>query len=267
MITKRIFHSHPLSEVVCGITFKNLVFHQNNIFQIQSELFKTAYPQCEILPPLGDEILVRDGNRLQVEVEPQKTGAVLYRFRTKDQRGLIQIQGNKFYYNWIRQNEEKEFYPGFTEIFKIFNSLLTEIQTILARPILNAVKSCELGYHDRIDWKKYAEVENVQGISQIVNISLPTLVATNDKSAEISNFSSRYISLLPELNSYCTTIIGTDNLPSGTLGLRVENTVRSNNQQDSSEESINTWFEKANEIQNSLFHNIFTERVREQWKQ
>ncbi|MCU0426708.1 MAG: TIGR04255 family protein [Candidatus Kapabacteria bacterium] len=267
MTTKRVFHSHPLSEVVCGVTFKNLVFNQNNIFQIQSELLKTTYPLCEILPPLGDELLLREENRLQVEVEPQKTGAVLYRFRTEDQRGLIQIQGNKFYYNWIRQNAEQEFYPGFAEIFKTFHSLLTDIQTILSRTIVNSVKSCELGYHDRIDWKKYADTESIHGISQIVNFSLPTLLTTNDNTAEVSNFSSRYVSSLPHLYGYCTTVIGTDNMPSGRLGLRVENSVRGNQQNSVDMQSIKEWFDKANELQNSLFYNIFTERVREQWKQ
>ncbi len=264
-MSKRIFHQHPLAEVVLGITYKKLLFPYGTIFKIQPELLED-YPDIEILAPLTDELLVNDV--IQSEVDIQKSGQVLYRFRSSDSNWLLQLQGNKIYLNWTRRGEQPEFYPGFDTIFAKFKNILEGIDGITGEDTIREAKSYELGYYDRFDWARY--IDKLRDIGGIVDYSLPGFLLNSELATGKLNFASRFISEISELNGYCLTVIASDVMATETKVLRVEHSIRGLADIQNvmvSNESRDAWFSKAHKIQNSMFDKLYSEKVQEQWKQ
>jgi len=102
------FTKSPLTEVVCGVEFNAPEFSSVH-FGLYWQTIKDRFPSPPLdRPPIGEyEIL---------SILP-----LIRRvwFESSDRKQLIQLQSNRFHYNWHSQNEADE-YPHFKEIYPKF---------------------------------------------------------------------------------------------------------------------------------------------------
>jgi uncharacterized protein (TIGR04255 family) len=102
------FEKEPLTEVVFGVEFNALEFSSVH-FGLYWQTICHRYPSKPIdRPPIG-------------EIELFSILPKLRRiwFESEDRKQLIQVQPNRFHYNWRRQSH-KEKYPHYAEIYPKF---------------------------------------------------------------------------------------------------------------------------------------------------
>jgi uncharacterized protein (TIGR04255 family) len=122
---------------------------------------RDAFPTCEHAIPLSP------GNEPEW-VEPAIGGLPLPRvwFISSDKQGLIQLQGDCFYFNWRRIAEE-DVYPRYGSVMGKFKQHLTGFLGFLDENKINgpAVTGCELTYVNHIPqdqgWKSPGDVSFV----------------------------------------------------------------------------------------------------------
>lgn len=153
------YKNPPVIEVVSGISFDRLENFKLPHFGQLWEIYKKEYPVCENASPLDIGLGL---------AEDPSTGLPLPRvwFINKKSDKLIQIQLNRFLYNW-RKMEEKHTYPSFPKIkvefhknFELFLSFL-EKENITFRNF----HQCELTYINHIPkgqgWESIEDIQNV----------------------------------------------------------------------------------------------------------
>jgi uncharacterized protein (TIGR04255 family) len=102
------FTNSPLTEVVCGVEFTAPDFSAVH-FGLYWQAIRERFPvPPQDLPPIGD-----------IDVLPILPKLRRVWFESADKRQLIQLQANRFHYNWRRQNELEK-YPHFEEIYPKF---------------------------------------------------------------------------------------------------------------------------------------------------
>lgn len=149
----------PVSEVACGIIFELIEQLKVPHLGLFWEEVQEEYPGCQHAPPLG----------LHPQAFDIKGGGFpLPRvwFINKDENGLIQVQNDRFYYNWRKMHEEEP-YPryrnvidGFKTNFALFEKFIKEKDLGTVSPI-----KCELTYVNHIlkgqGWKRPADIHKV----------------------------------------------------------------------------------------------------------
>lgn len=111
------FTKSPLIEVVCGIEFNALDFSSVH-FGLYWEAIKDRFPIPPLdRPPIGD-------------IEIFNTMPLLRRvwFESDDRKQLIQLQSNRFHYNW-RKRDDSGPYPHFHEIYPRFYDEWSKLQS------------------------------------------------------------------------------------------------------------------------------------------
>ena len=243
----------PVSEVICGMTFAEPQLDIRALFNAQHKLSE-EYPLIDIAPPIGDEALV--GFVLESEIEPTAVGPFRLRLRSSDRRWLCQIQFNKIYFNWIRQDGQPVGeYPGYTEIVDRFRKILDSLGVPSFANNPDLVKYLDLTYHDRIEWQKY--IDSISEADKILRFSPPQLMAQSG----FNNVFSRYTYECPEVGGYGILGMNTDSAQDGTQLLKFESCLRGKIQGT----TIGKWFDRANGIQYDQFTNIFREETLKEW--
>lgn len=101
------FIKSPLAEVVCGVEFSAPEFSAVH-FGLYWQQIQERFPLPPLdRPPLGEIPLIPLPSLRRVW------------FESADKRQLLQLQSNRFLYNWRRQSEVEE-YPHFEEIYPQF---------------------------------------------------------------------------------------------------------------------------------------------------
>lgn len=245
----------PVSEVVFGITLLNNRISDSDIISLLNE-YKVKYPNIEITPPLANEWLV--DYKILPEIDILKSGQILYRLRSSDKKYLIQLQGNKFYLNWIRQDEEDVGnYPGFSKILAVFNELKEVIVSFLKHDIFeNNIKYYELSYHDRFEWQEY--IENISQIEKIMNFNPPKIGIDTG----FNNVFSQYTYQNDMIGGYGSLSINTSTSIKNKQLLRFESIIRG----VLPDASSNSWFKMGHDIQNKIFLNTFKDLILDTWR-
>ncbi len=236
------------------MTFAESRFDTRALFSAQHKLSE-EYPLIDVAPPMGEEVLV--GFVLESEIEPTAVGPFRLRLRSSDRHWLCQIQFNKIYFNWIRQDGQPVGdYPGYTEIVGRFQKILAALgaPSLANKPDL--VKYLDLTYHDRIEWQKY--IDSISEADKILRFSPPQLMTQSG----FNNVFSRYTYECPEVGGYGILGMNTDSAQDGTQLLKLEIHLRGKIQ----DITISEWFERANGIQYDQFINIFREEMLEKWR-
>ena len=251
---KKTRYSHaPVSEVICGVTFAESELDINTLFNAQHTLSQ-EYPLIDIAAPIGDEALV--GFVLASELEPTAVGPFRLRLRSSDLSWLCQIQFNKIYFNWIRQDDQPVGnYPGYTEIVGRFRKILDSLGALSLANNLDLVKYLDLTYHDRIEWQKY--MDSISEADKILRFSPPQLMAQYS----FNNVFSRYTYDCPEIGGYGILGMNTDSAQNGIQLLKFESCLRGKMQ----DITMDKWFDRANGIQYDQFTNIFKEETLKKW--
>ncbi len=150
------FKKPPVIEVVCGIVFEkieNFRAHHLGLFwqKVQGE-----FPTCEHAARLGFNSESPDLTNYLPRVW----------FVSKEQNRLIQLQDDRFFFNW-RKTEQEKAYPQYSTIIEAFKANLGIFQEFLKEEGLGSVNpnTCELTYINHIPkgegWKSLNDISGV----------------------------------------------------------------------------------------------------------
>lgn len=245
------YNKAPVSEVILGLTYSENRFPLNMLFRVQGVLEKT-YPLIEISPPLVDE--EPQGGVMAQNLNQKSTGIFMIRLRSSDRKWLVQLQGNKIYFNWSRMDSEKVGeYPGFTSIYERFKSVLKEIEGCGGD--INKVAAYDLTYHDRLRWSDF--VQNLNELNKIINC-VP--ISKGDSNVHQVDFKEIFED--KALGGYGVITITTGVLhATDELNLLQFQCILRGGGAD-----MDAWMERARGIQMDTFERVFTGTTLESWK-
>lgn len=148
------FEKEPLTEVVFGVEFNPSAFTSVH-FGLYWQTIRDRFPNQPIdRPPVGG---------FQILTPTPELRRVW--FESKDKTQLIQLQSNRFHYNWRRQSQMSD-YPHYEEIFPRFIDEWNNYQKWWEEEVKSPVKviryeltylnhiNAELGWNDARDYQK-----------------------------------------------------------------------------------------------------------------
>jgi uncharacterized protein (TIGR04255 family) len=154
------YKAPPVIEVVCGISFEKLEYFKTPHFGLFWQKVRNSYPTCQHAPPLG----------FPPEPLDPTVGLPLPLPRVwlinERKNGLIQLQINKFLYNW-RKIHQEESYPRYQTIIDTFNKNLNIFNEFLKDERLGTLKpaECELTYVNHIlkgeGWESATDIHQI----------------------------------------------------------------------------------------------------------
>ncbi|MCL5046696.1 MAG: TIGR04255 family protein [Actinobacteria bacterium] len=125
------FKKPPVMEVVCGVQFKELSrLSAAHLGRYWAQIIDD-FPNVQDAPPLP-VILDRsdeapgDSTKMEVEVSSLPPLRRVF-FIDKSDTRVIQLQENRFHYNWRRQNES-DVYPRYEPVFESFSKRWAEFE-------------------------------------------------------------------------------------------------------------------------------------------
>jgi uncharacterized protein (TIGR04255 family) len=239
----------PISEVILGVTFDRAVLTQKQIMGL-ADHFSGDFPGIEVSPPLPNEVLQEF--IVVNQFNPEHTGPVLYRLRSDDRSWLVQVQCNKVYLNWVREDGQPVGrYPGLTKVLERF----------LAALAVTGVDSenClffELSYSDRIEWQEY--INSISDLGNILNFSPPAIPI----SSGMNNVYSKFTYHEPRVGGFGTLEIKTSTSLFGKQLLEFSSILRGR----LAKQDLRAWFGTAHDLQNNFFEGLFKEEVLNKWR-
>jgi uncharacterized protein (TIGR04255 family) len=152
------YEKPPVIEVVCGIIFETIEMFRGHHPGLFWQMVRDQFPTCE------------HALRLGLGSPPKELDFANYFpriwFVSEEQNRLIQLQDDRFFYNWRRIRED-EAYPRYRAIIEPFKSNLEILQEFLSQEKLGSVKpkECELTYINHIPkgegWKSLSDINAV----------------------------------------------------------------------------------------------------------
>ncbi len=132
----------PVDEVVCGFTFEPLRQLKVPHIGLLWERVRNEYPNVQHAVPIAtDTSLLVD----------EATGIPLPRvwFISNADNELIQLQSDRFYYNWRHRGDD---YPRYPSIIKKFEEAKSHLEVFTSELLLGTIKplECELTYINHI---------------------------------------------------------------------------------------------------------------------
>jgi uncharacterized protein (TIGR04255 family) len=132
----------PVDEVVCGFTFEPLRHLKIPHIGLLWEKFRDEYPNVQHAVPIAT------GTSL---LPDEATGIPLPRiwFISRADNELIQLQSDRFYYNWRHRGDE---YPRYASVIEKFERAKSNLETFTGELLLGTIKpmECELTYINHI---------------------------------------------------------------------------------------------------------------------
>lgn len=153
------FANPPVAEVVCGIRFAELPNYSSPHMGLFWSTLRDEFPVAEVMNPL-----LLPGGKIKFKVSAPPPPR--YFLRSEDRGELIQLQEDRFLYNWIR-TESKPKYPRYRQVIKRFNKLRDRFESFLSDhdfgPI--SIRELYLAYVNHIaegeGWNTPAEIGKV----------------------------------------------------------------------------------------------------------
>ena len=247
-----IFNKAPISEVIFGVAFNKPLKNVTEIVDFYCSNYKTSFPILELSNPIAD-VIIHENDKTEVSLNPNLTGQAIFRFRSEDKHYLLQIQKNKLYFNWIRQDDELTGnYPGFSDLYSKFINITNELKKGYFNNNDNFYKSFDLTYHDRFK------------INDFLSGNLDKILKINIKNYgdKILHFSDKTTEIINVISSRCTRNIETLFNQQNEKLLRFECTMQSF---DNNKLTLEKWFKKAHELQNKIFIDTFNEDLLKLW--
>ncbi|CAB1078382.1 hypothetical protein D1AOALGA4SA_6124 [Olavius algarvensis Delta 1 endosymbiont] len=146
----------PVIEVVCGISFETIEKFRGPHLGLFWQKVRNKFPLCE--------------HAQRLELPPPEFDLKNYLPRTwfinEDKNMLIQLQNNKFFFNW-RRIQQEEAYPRYKTIIIAFKTNLGIFNKFLEEENLGSVNpiKCELTYINHIPkgegWDSLGDISGV----------------------------------------------------------------------------------------------------------
>ena len=150
------YKNPPVIEVACGISFETIEKLRGPHFGLFWKKVRKKFPVCD--------------HAQRLEISPPEFDLKNYLprmwFINEEKNMLIQLQNNRFFFNWRRMQQE-EAYPRYNTIIKAFKTNLGIFHKFLEEENLGSVKSikCELTYINHIPkgegWESLGDINGV----------------------------------------------------------------------------------------------------------
>jgi len=113
------YETPPINEVVCGLMFEPLKELLAPHLGLLWERYKPGFTTCKQQPPIAVQIERPEGTLTEAQMVFDELPLPRVWFEETDGNGIIQVQRDRFHYNWRRINTEDE-YPHFDKVFALF---------------------------------------------------------------------------------------------------------------------------------------------------
>jgi uncharacterized protein (TIGR04255 family) len=242
------YDNPPVIEVVCGVLFKPIETLLAPHLGLLWEKFKPEYSECKETDPLVPVIERFDevpGGKFKISEELRLPMLPRIWFVQASGNGIIQVQRDRFLYNWRKVQLEDE-YPRYHTVIQKFRDHLSVFQAVLYEAKLGTIEPLqyEMTYVNHIP-----QGEGWETPSDIGNIFPDSTWKVNEQRflADPEGFNLRTSFALPE--------------HSGRLHLTIRNAIRRNDGHPiflfellvrgignyTSLEAIWSWFDQAHE--------------------
>ncbi|ELS32513.1 MULTISPECIES: TIGR04255 family protein [Pseudanabaena] len=242
------FAKSPLTEVICGVEFNATEFSSVH-FGLYWQTIRNKFPNPPLdRPPIGTiEFLSILPNLRRVW------------FESEDRRQLIQLQANRFHYNWRRQDEEdqyphfQEIYPRFAQEWQDFQDWWISTESSPLQPI-----RYELSYINQIDqafgWNSVSDHQKIFKFlaNRFDDLSLKTRVFDFNLELELKENNGKLSVRLHQ------GVKPNDNLP--VIILELTASTIGINATDSQ-----TWFDLAHKSTVETFLSLVTDEIKKEW--
>jgi uncharacterized protein (TIGR04255 family) len=149
MMAERVrFEKPPVVEVVCGVLFGTLVGLRTAHVGVYWNRIRQEFPLVDEAPPLSAIIETVDPvPSIEIEVGMVPPLARSW-FHRADRRGLIQLQRDRFVYNWKRSSPTDGAYPSYDQVIIEFERQWEQFRDFVAGEQLGDLvpRQLELAY-------------------------------------------------------------------------------------------------------------------------
>ena len=162
------FKAPPVAEVVCGIQFRPLTQFEAPHYGLFWEIIIKEYPRSRTLAAINTgqmvEVLPHELITVPIVVNAPEMPRVW--FVSEDDTCLIQLQPDRFLFNW-REGPNRAPYPRYKNVIKKFRELFQTFEKFVARHKLGNIVpiSYELSYINYIrqgqGWKTFADIGEI----------------------------------------------------------------------------------------------------------
>jgi uncharacterized protein (TIGR04255 family) len=165
--TRVRFEKPPVVEVACSVLFTTKKPIRGTQIALYGQGIKNDFPQIEEAPPLVPVIEVQEPGAGAVELGYGFGPLPPLRrtwFISADGRSLIQLQEDRFIFNWKKATEDDK-YPSYDEVIEKFNIYLTGFLDFLNSEDLGppSYRQFELIYVNQIPLGKAETLEIAEG--------------------------------------------------------------------------------------------------------
>jgi uncharacterized protein (TIGR04255 family) len=241
------FAKEPLTEVVFGVEFNALDFSSVH-FGLYWKAIEERFPTKPLdRPPVGKVELFNILPKLR-----------RVWFESEDKKQLIQLQANRFHYNWRRQSQNDEYphyadvYPRFIEEWTRFKNWWAATEGTPLQPV-----RYELTYLNQIDenfgWSGEGDYHKVFSI-----VGQPL----NELPVKPSAFNCSMGFILPEEQGDLTVRIDQGVKPKDGSQVVILNLTASHGDTDA---DIGEWFEAAHKSIVNTFLSLISQEAKDQW--
>lgn len=152
------YKNPPVGEVACGIRFEPLRDFKAPHAGLFWEKIRGRFPTCEHAPPIGIKL---------ESFDPASLPLPRIWFISEQGNNLIQLQNDRFHFNWRRRSDEEQ-YPRYEFVIQAFKEHFTIFKTFLHETGLGPLNplDCELLYNNYIPKEK--AWESVTDIGKIL---------------------------------------------------------------------------------------------------
>ena len=243
------YENPPINEIVCDILFDSIEGLRAGHFGILWQKFRPDFPEIE------DHILVAPipGDDLET---PNKFPLPRVWFIHKNENEVVQVQQNRFLYNWRKQRAADQ-YPGYEKVIENFEKYLSGFQEFLAAENLGnlAAREYQLVYIDLIP--KGEGWGNLDDLEKVFPNLLQTIPFTNLKGINWQTI----FSLPNNLGQLQMSIRDARRVSDDHPLLKIEFKALSNQPY----EPMREWFDAAHSTIIKLFSNLISNEIQEKF--
>lgn len=163
------YETPPVIEVALSVQFKPLTKLKSPELGLLWAEYKEKFPKAEQHPPLptAEESFEKRLQRVTVELEFSESASVpRYWFITELGTELVQVQQDKFVFNW-RRIGGSDAYPSYSHVRKLFIEQINVFRRFIKREDLGdlEINQCELTYVNHLaggeGWERFGQLDQV----------------------------------------------------------------------------------------------------------
>lgn len=145
MRTRPTFAKPPLIEVVCQVQFATLAALQAPYVAYFWDMIKARFPRAQSLPPLAAGFSMPHNQPAQMTMQLTNIPEMpRIWFINETDTELVQLQQDRFIFNWKRTAQHDVPYPRFPNVLEQFKQLFGLFEKFLADYALGAIQPVQL---------------------------------------------------------------------------------------------------------------------------